>query len=169
MVPLTLKRPPEQRNLERDSVDSLVDHMTTMTKDTSSNNEHNQNTYIQSQLRSNVSSTTSAHEERGSQVSKSELIQRVIAECGASRDWRTAWGVGQKIGYSPDAVQNVLVGHPDLFETSPLTPAGIPLYRLRDSYRRLLSAWTASRGADKTEDETIDYRNSQDNVPTNDR
>ena len=58
-------------------------------------------------------------------------VEDVLAAYPSTRDWRTAWGIGKDLGYSEEAVAEVLESNSDVFEVSPITPGGIPLYRPR--------------------------------------
>ena len=64
-------------------------------------------------------------------LSSVPTLNTVLEEFRSSKEWRTAWGIAQSIHYSEDAIAIVLKENSDLFEVSPLAPAGISLYRPR--------------------------------------
>ena len=59
------------------------------------------------------------------------LLNRIEQAFHKSRDWRSAWGIAKDTGLTQDMVQRFMKSHSDLFEVSPITPCGIPLYRLK--------------------------------------
>jgi hypothetical protein len=60
-----------------------------------------------------------------------KLLKEILSAFPASRDWRTAWGISQDLGYSEDIVTQAIEANPHIFEVSPIAPAGIALYRPR--------------------------------------
>ena len=46
--------------------------------------------------------------------------------------WRSAGGIAREAGLPEETVQTYINNHPDLFRISPVAPAGIPLYGLRE-------------------------------------
>lgn len=65
-------------------------------------------------------------------VRQEAIAARILAAFPRRDDgWRTAGGVARDSGLPYEAVQSYLRSRPDLFETSPISPAGMTLYSLR--------------------------------------
>ena len=68
------------------------------------------------------------------QTSVDDLVNRILSAFPQTRyQWRTVRGLARELGIREDAVAAVIGGRPDLFRKSALSPAGIALYRPRES------------------------------------
>ncbi len=134
MVNLTIKRPtgePESKNIP---IRIGSQSSTNMGEEENSKNRSNgdDNSCDRRDSLTNPHKMSDTYVQKTADIAHCDaLIEEILSTYPPSRDWRNAWGISRDLGYSEETVDKVLVSNPDIFELSPIRPAGITLYRPR--------------------------------------
>jgi len=72
---------------------------------------------------------SSKAEHRDSEASNEDRIISIISSYGPERKWKTAWGLGNDTGLDMEFVRELIEQSPRYFETAPIEPCGVKLYR----------------------------------------